>query len=330
MPELRRDPTTGEWVVVAAERARRPVQRVSAAPVAARPEFDPACPFCPGNESCTPPEITRFPEIGDWLARLVPNKYPALGGTPSANGAAPPAPFTSIPALGRHEVIVEGRNHRPALASRDSRVGRAVLGVAQERCKVVEAENHASLVTVFKNHGIGSGASLTHPHWQLISTPVDSPSSARMLGVARGYYETTGRSVYDDVIAAELGADTRVIRAGEGFVVFCPYAPRWAGETWIVPTEAGASLTEEPGASLAVFAHVLRETLRRVEQALDDPDCNVVIVSVPQSAGRGAFRWHARIQPRMSIPAGLESASGVAVVSVSPEQSAKMFRDVTG
>jgi UDPglucose--hexose-1-phosphate uridylyltransferase len=325
VPEFRRDPTTDEWVIVAAERARRPGTSRRAAKADAV-ERDPSCPFCPGNEEQTPPEIMRRPHGANWRVRVVPNKYPALvPDLPAVDGGD--ALHASMPARGHYEVIVEGASHRACLAPGGPDMLAEVLLAARDRHSAFCATSGLEYFSLFKNHGPRAGASLTHPHWQLAAAPLVPGQLGRMLEVAKAHWTAGGRSVYADVIGAEREAEVRLIDDVEGFLVFAPYAPQWSGEVWVVPDGGAASFGEASDADLEAFAAALHDALTRTAAALDDPDCNVAIFSAP--FGRESleyFTWHARIQPRLTVPGGFELASGTAITTMAPEQTAMLLR----
>jgi len=329
VPEFRRDPTTDEWVIVAAERARRPgasVRAVEDDDV----ERDPSCPFCPGNEEQTPPEILRRPPGAEWQIRVVPNKYPALvPDLPAATTGAEAADalHASLPARGYYEVIVEGPSHRSRLAPTRADLLAEVLLAARERHEAYRATPGLEYFSLFKNHGPHAGASLTHPHWQLAAAPVVPGHLRRMLEVAAAYEKASGRSVYADVLAAEREAEVRLIDELEGCLVFAPYAPQWSGETWVVPESEGASFGAASDQGLTAFAAALHDALARTAAALSEPDCNVVIHSAPFGMkSLEYFTWHARIQPRLTVPGGFELASGTAITTMAPEQTAMLLR----
>jgi len=316
-------------MILAAERAKRPgggrrsdAQRQPA-------EVDPDCPFCRGNEDQTPPEILRRPASGDWVVRVVPNKYPAL-----VPGLTEPTTVTEelrrrAPARGHYEVVIEGQRHRADLAAEDDAVLLEVLLAVRERYRAFVRDQDLRLFSLFKNHGKRAGASLPHPHWQLVASPLLSPSLRRLLDVAADYHARHGRSVYDDVIEREIQTGERMVAATDRFVVLTPYAPQWAGETWIVPREPAVSFGESDDDTLAAFAAVLRETFQRVAVAFDDPSVNVLVHSAPlRDLKAPGFRWHVRIQPRLTTPGGFELATGMAITMVAPERAAEGMRAV--
>jgi len=329
VPEFRQDPTTGDWVIIAAERAKRPGGTQHGGTRQETADIDPTCPFCAGNEGQTPPEVLRRPTSGNWVVRVVPNKYPALVPDLSEPLASGDTLYACAPARGHYEVIVEGPVHRLGLVPDESAVLYESFRAAQERYRGFLEDPDLRFFSLFKNHGSRAGASLEHPHWQLVASPLVPPSLRRKLNVAAAYWKRHGRSVYADVVAREIEVGDRLVEETGRFVAITPYAPQWSGETWIVPREPGESLGEVDDDDLAAFAEVLRDTLRRVAHAFDNPSVNVLILSAPLRAesARG-FRWHVRIQPRMTTPGGFELASGMSITTLAPEAVSDALREV--
>jgi UDPglucose--hexose-1-phosphate uridylyltransferase len=329
VPEFRQDPTSGEWVILAAERAKRPGGARRSGARRGSGKADPGCPFCPGNEHETPPEILRRPASADWVVRVVPNKYPAL-----VPGLSDPTPVAEelrrrAPARGHYEVVVEGPHHRTDLAPDDDAVLLEVFLAVRERYRFFLGDPDLQLFSLFKNHGMRAGASLPHPHWQLVASPLLSPSLRQLLNVAADYFGRHGRSVYGDVVDWEIETGERLVAVTDQFAAITPYAPQWAGETWVVPREPAVSFGESDDDKLAAFAAVLRETFHRVAVAFDDPSVNVLVHSAPlRDLKAPGFRWHVRIQPRLTTPGGFELATGMAIVTVAPEGAAERMKAV--
>lgn len=328
MPEFRRDPTTGDWVIVATERAARPGGSGGAIDRERGGEDQP-CPFCAGNEHETPPEILRRPEEGGWLVRVVPNKYPAL--VPALPEPTPSDDPLSVctPARGHYEVIVEGPTHRLTLAPDDPTVLCESLLAAQQRYRHFLEDPALRFFSLFKNHGIEAGASLPHPHWQLVASPLVPMFLDRMLEAAALYQERHGRTVYEDIVAQGIATGTRLVEVSSGFAVLTPFAPRWPGETWIIPRTTSESFGDVAAVEIAEFARVLSDTFGRITRAFEDPSVNVLIISAPLRPGSASgFSWHVRILPRMTVPGGFELASGMTITALEPGSVAGMLREV--
>ena len=234
MSTLRQDPTTRQWAILATRREERPHEPV-VMPRPELPERDPACPFCPGNEDQTPPEILRDPPGPDWRVRVVPNMYAALSGDGSAGRSGEPM-FREMPGIGSHEVVIETPRHdgRMDEMSQDEVAG--VVRVWRRRYRELIARPDVRAVVVFKNFGTLAGTSLTHTHSQIVATPVFLPRLLRRLDVATRYFDEHGICVYDELIEAERRARVRMVDEVGGFVAFEPWAAQTPFETWIAPT----------------------------------------------------------------------------------------------
>jgi UDPglucose--hexose-1-phosphate uridylyltransferase len=323
--ELRQDPTTLGWVLVAPERSRRPEDHPATGPRGrAGPD---GCPLCPGHESETPPEVWRLDsEDGGWRVRIVPNRFPLLAR--DGRHAAVTDGFRAMDGRGWHEVVVESAEHSWDMA----------LGTQDEVCHVLDAyrvryralrQRGAELVVVFRNHGAASGTSLDHPHSQVVGAPVVPRLVRSRIDVARQRHDDAGACLYLEVLERELRAESRVVLAGNQLVAFQPFAPSASYETWIMPRFHQPSFGDASPGVLDELAGVLHSVLGALRAALDDPAYNLVVHSVP--AGEEHLRyfvWHVQITPRLGTPAGFELATGIPVVPVPPEESAARLRSL--
>lgn len=324
MTTLRCDPTTGEWVILAPGRAARP-QRVHRGGRESLPAFDAACPFCPGNEHRTPPEIERTPAGHGWQVRVVPNLFPAAGPGaepgPDAGGL-----YRSAGGGGAHEVIVESPRHDARMDEMPAAEVATALGVWRDRYRALAALPGIRGVTVFKNFGSGAGTSLAHAHSQVVAVPVDTPAWVRARAQAARYAGETGRNLYEDLVEAERGGERRIADRGR-FLAFVPFAAPAPFETWLAPTFGQASFDQVGDADLEDLAALVRDALRALRAACDDPDFNVVVDSAPPGAEHeDLFRWHIRILPRVTTAAGFELGSGMGINTVTPEEAAARLR----
>lgn len=325
MPSLRRDATTGEWVVIAPGRGARPndVSDPSSAP----PSDERECPFCPGNEHMTPPEMTRVPAGPEWRLRVVPNRFPAFTPSDRADAHGPPM-LLEKEATGSHEVIIESPNHDARLDDmRREEVSELVL-LWRERYNQLIAQPLTEAVAIFKNFGRGAGTSLTHAHSQIAALPVLPPELLRRLAVAERHYDETGRCLYGDVLEAETAEGTRMVAERGAFSAFVPFAGRAPFETWILPARQRSSFGEIEDGEASDLAWLLSAVLGSLRGAAGDPDFNLVLASAP-GAYRSVpfFRWHIRVVPRHTLIGGLELASGVYVNSSAPEEAAAWLRE---
>jgi UDPglucose--hexose-1-phosphate uridylyltransferase len=330
MPELRKDPVAGRWVILSPERARRPYEFVSV--TAARgPQ---GCPFCPGNEAETPPEIFALRPGGgradgpDWTLRVVPNRFPALAREGELERRTEGL-YDRMNGVGAHEVIVESPDHERGLAELEAAQVAAVLAVCRRRMAELHADPRVRYVLIFKNHGAPAGASLEHPHAQLIATPILPLQVQEELDGALRYFELKERCVFCAIAAQELGppAGPRLVLARDGCVVLEPYAPRFPYETWILPAAHASAFERGDAAQDAALAAVLGETLRRLERVLPGLAYNLVLHTAPcRSPELEHFHWHVEILPRRAEFAGFEWGSGFYINPVPPETAAAALR----
>lgn len=323
MTELRQDPTSRNWVILAPERSLRPHDH--AAP--RRVPSAVGCPFCPGREAETPAELWRLagPD-GSWRIRVVPNKFPVLHDDVPADRENRDG-FHRMAGHGQHEVLIESPRHDWDLASGSQTEVRDVLAAYRERYRALRTASDAAVIVVFRNHGLGSGTSLDHPHSQLVAAPVVPPQVRRRLDVARAHADDLGTCLYLDLVERELADGRRIISAGERLVSFQPYAAAAAYETWIVPRFHQSSFGSIDDATLDELAETLRRVLLALCHHLDDPPYNLVVHSPPLGdEQRAYFTWYLQIVPRLSTPAGFELATGIPINPSLPEETAAELR----
>jgi len=330
MAEFRKDPITGRWVIIAAQRAHRPRQLGAASDA----RQDEPCPFCAGNEAMTPPELwaardanTRADTPG-WNVRVVPNKYPAVQSTGqwSTEGNSF---YESRSGIGAHEVIVESPNHAIDIGALSEHEIANVLRAYRERMRALRTERRWRYLLVYKNQGDRAGATLEHIHSQLIALPHVPRDAADELNGALAHYSATKCCIYCEIIERETGEPQRVVFSHENFIALCPFAPRFAYETWLLPKTHAAAFEKSSDQDLLGCGRALHEIVARLNRALDNPPFNYFLHSAPtdDSAGRH-YHWHWEILPQLSRAAGFELASGSHINSVAPEDAAKLLRDV--
>jgi UDPglucose--hexose-1-phosphate uridylyltransferase len=330
--ELRKDPVVGRWVIISAERGRRPTDF---GPDPARPRLA-SCVFCPGHEDKTPPEILAGrapggePNRPGWTFRVVSNKFPALriegDLEPSGEG-----PFDRMNGVGAHEVVIEAPQHEATLAAMPLDAVADVLLAFRERMLDLKKDARFQYILIFKNHGEAAGASLEHPHSQLIATPIIPIMVTEELAGAAQYYGIKERCVWCDVVRAERRSRRRVILDAEGFVALAPFAPRFPFETWILPDRHTPAYEESPVEALRALAGVLGSFLRRMNLVLNDPPFNFVLHTAPlHEPEREHFHWHLEIIPKLTRIAGFEWGSGFFINPVAPEDAATALREAPG
>lgn len=326
LPEFRKNPITGRWVIVATERARRPSD-FSHHPVP-RPANRP-CPFCPGNEHKTPPEVYRRngQNPDGWLVRVVPNKFPVLGihGDLSRQGEGL---FDKMSGIGAHEVIIENPEHGLSLADLPESNVQEILLAFCDRIRDLKGDKRFRYILLFKNHGEAAGASLEHSHSQLIALPIVPKQVLEELKGAQAHFDSRERCIYCDIIHQECQSGVRLVTESDRFVALEPYAPRFPFETWLLPKTHQSHFEDSDTATLQNLAWVLRSTLRKMEKVLERPAYNFVIHTGPlQSGPMPDYHWHFEIMPRLTRVAGFEWGTGFYINPTPPEESAQFLRE---
>jgi UDPglucose--hexose-1-phosphate uridylyltransferase len=329
MSEIRQDPTTKEWVIIARERSKRPNDFIHRQPKPELPSFSPSCPFCPGNEAMTPPESFALRgKDKKWLIRVFPNHFPALTPDGTTNRREEAGFFLAMDGKGLHEVIVETPQHNAPLALADESRILNLLLTFQKRYIALRQMPFLKLILVFQNHGASAGTSLEHPHSQLVATPVVPRHIRIRHEIAVQYYDDTGRSLYSDIVDHEMKAGERIVMATDKFAVFHPFASHSPFETWILPRTCQASFSSASTEDINGLADVLRTTLLKLYRGLNNPDYNFILDGAPiGDENKDYYPWHIRIIPRLTEIAGFEIGTGIYINTALPEETAKFMRE---
>jgi UDPglucose--hexose-1-phosphate uridylyltransferase len=309
--EYRIDAETGEWRIMAPGRAGRPSDIAGGS--------EARCPFDPGHEDMTMPEVLRVPAATDepWRVRVVPNRYPVLAG----HGDWPAA-------TGLHEVVIESPDHDGDLRTASYDAVLEVLTAMRRRCRTIVAERGPAAIVVFRNHGAAAGTSLRHPHSQIIALDQAPPGLAARWERAREFHERTGRRLHDDQAARERADQVRVVHDAGGILVFQPRAAAVSHETVLLPDDEAAGLADASDEALKTMAESLPAVASALAEVRDDPAYNLVVHAGPATDPDAArwYRWHIGLYPRVSRRAGLEIATGLGVNPTVPEKTAPILR----
>ncbi len=333
MPELRKDPITGRWVIISTDRSRRPGD-FSREPVVIKGSG--ICPFCPGNESKTPPEILAYRpgenparDSSGWNLRVVPNKFPALGIEGELDRQAD-GMFDKMSGIGAHEVVIETPNHMETLATMPVKRVEDVLWAFRDRILDLKQDRRFKYIMVFKNHGEPAGASLEHPHSQLIALPILPKQVVEELEGAKRYFANKERCIYCDIIRQELEERIRIAAENQDFVTISPYAPRFPFETWILPKRHESAFENSPSNVYENLARMLRMILIKSIHVLDNPAYNLVLHTSPiQENTNDYYHWHLEIIPKLAKTAGFEWGTGFYINPTPPEEAAKFLREAS-
>jgi UDPglucose--hexose-1-phosphate uridylyltransferase len=330
LPELRKDPITGRWVIIATERAKRPSDFVRDKVQIHGSGF---CPFCYGNEAKTPPEIIAYRSDGSlrnspgWSLRVVANKFPALGIEGSLNRQGEGL-YDKMSGIGAHEVIIETPDHQKTLAMLSPRQIEDVLWAYRDRILDLKKDRRFKYIMIFKNHGEAAGASLEHTHSQLIALPVVPKRVREETDGARDYFRFKERCIFCDIIRQELESGIRVIANTPAFIAIAPFAPRFPFEIWIMPRVHQSAFEDSQRQEFEQLAVMLKDMLVRLDKVLDFPAYNYIIHTspIPESPNEH-YHWHLEIMPKLTKIAGFEWGTGFHINPTPPEESAKFLRD---
>jgi UDPglucose--hexose-1-phosphate uridylyltransferase len=260
--------------------------------------------------------------------RVVPNRYPALGPHEELDRRKDGL-FETMNGVGVHEVNVETPDHRASLESLPPRHLPDVLSVWRRRMLDLEGNPRYKYVLVFRNHGAYAGATLEHPHAQLIAIPIVPKRVKEELKGSRAHYEKTARCVYCDLVQQERQSRTRIVIENESFVALAPFAPRFPFETWILPRRHYSSFERGPESHLVPLAETLGDLLGRLGRVLDQPPYNLVLHTAPAGDPElSHYHWHIEVMPKIGQVAGFEWGTGFYINPVPPEEAAGRLREV--
>jgi len=331
MTELRLDLTTNEWVIIAHQRAKRPYDFARKKEAKSASAFVQDCPFCLGNERLTPPEVARYRRESDawpWSVRVVPNMFPALTPHCSNEERLVNSHFGARDGFGFHEVIIETPHHNQTLPEMDSSNVELVLQACRDRYEALSKESGVRTVFIFKNHGLASGTSLSHPHSQIIAAPVVSAYVKKKIAIAKNHHGGTGKCLYCDINSWEILSGSRLVSETDRFVVFHPYASHYPFETWISPKRHEACFGNISFEDLSDLGRVLQGALRRMDSVLGKPDLNYIFHTAPMGyENKEYLHWTIQLVPRIWTAAGFEMGSGIYINTSVPEETARNMRE---
>ena len=291
------------------------------------------CPFCPGSEEKTPPEVLAYrsngdaPNTGGWHVRVVPNKYPALQveGDLAKEGHGL---YDKSNGVGAHEVIIETPDHSKTLSTITEEGFEEVLWAFRDRIVDLKKDERLRYVLIFKNHGASAGATLEHGHSQLIALPVIPKRVSEELNGSLAYYRYRDRCIYCDILRQEAKDMERIVIEDRDFVAVTPYAPKSPFEVWILPKHHESNFENCEKNSFQGLSRIFSGILKRMDKVLDFPPYNFILHTAPlDESGLSHFHWHFEIIPKLVKTAGFEWGSGFYINPTPPEESAKFLRE---
>jgi UDPglucose--hexose-1-phosphate uridylyltransferase len=326
MPELRRNPLTDTWVIIAPERQYRPSEQEC------RPHTEPSrCPFCPGHESMATSALLTMPDQkGGWKLRVVPNRYPALR-VEEADSGTTVGVHDQRGGLGAHEVIIDSPSHdEPVTVEESAALHARSLVAAAERMRDLSGDLRLRYHLYFRNVGADAGSTLVHPHAQLLSMAILPPAVRRELERNRDHHDRTGRLLMGDMLRDELTRGSGIVHEDADFVVFCPWASRRPFETWVAPRRHPGSFARTSSSSIGDFGSMIGQTAMALRLALPGVGWNLSLHLSGAQHEDPLWWWHARLVPTVGIPGALESATGVFINAEDPSNAADYLRRTWG
>ncbi len=330
MSELRRDPVDGRWVIITPE----PLKVSSLFHTNSNESDREQCPFSPGNEPDTPPEVLAFREPGSqangpgWRVRVIPNRFPALKveGKLDREGVGF---FDKMTGVGAHEVIIESPEHDVTHATLSVRQLEEIFWAYRERMIDLRRDQRFQYVMVFKNWGMASGAKLDHPHSQLIALPILPKTIVEEMTGSKEYYGYKERCIFCDVIRQERDMAERLVCENDAFIAVCPWAPKFPFEVWVLPRVHDSCYEDSDPEMFKSMAEVVSEVHKRLDKALNRPHYNAILHTSPFAEQyNDYYHWHVEIMPRLNQVAGFEHGSGFFINPVSPEKAASFLKEV--
>jgi UDPglucose--hexose-1-phosphate uridylyltransferase len=336
MSELRQNLATKEWVVISAERAKKPnaiFNKIIGTPVSNK-EHDTECPFCPGNENKFPVEEKYRVEgrDGNWLIRVIDNKFKIL----DRFNTCPLVPdafekegiYQKLKGCGSHELVIDTHKHNKTITDLTRDEIKNVISVYLDRYNTFKKNPNNLIIIIFKNYGVLAGQTQPHSHTQVVGSRVVPLYTRSLLHEAEKHFDTYGSCVFCDMLRYEREEKTRVVYQNDDYLAFVPYAPGAEHETWIVPTWHSAGLQNIEGMKINNLADILYIILNKFRLSIDNPDFNFVIRTVPYPLSDVPhYHWHIQLIPRTKILGGFERGTRIQVNTILPEVSAQMLRE---
>jgi UDPglucose--hexose-1-phosphate uridylyltransferase len=325
LSELRFDLVSKDWVVIATGRAKRPETFAKLERFKEQvPEKD--CFFC-HLETQEKPVLEYKGDAGEWQVVVIPNKYPAFSHSDSLHERAE-GPYSLMDGVGFHELVVT-HDHQKSLAELPFQQVRRVIDAYQERYLELANEKFVNYVSIFHNHGREAGASVAHPHSQIIAIPLIDPDLQRSLNGSRLFFENQGECVHCQMLEWDLEDGRRIIFANKEFVVLAPFASRVAFEVRIYPREHHAYFERIKDNEKDLLAEAVQVALKKFFIGLNDSAYNFFIHTAPcDGKDYGHYHWHFEILPKTSTWAGFELGAGIEISTIEPEKAAEYLRNI--
>lgn len=328
MSEVRLNPITREWVIIAKEKGKKPEDFIIVKENRKPPEFLKTCPFCPGNETVTPKETFKICDEKGWKIRVVPNKFAMLS-SEGEKFRTHTGLHKNVNGVGTHEVIIETPLHNLTTATMPLEQLKEVIQVYKDRFLEIYRDQRVEHVILFKNSGAASGTTIEHPHSQVVGIPVMPLHIRSRIENAMRFFDDTGECLMCRMIKDELNEGTRIVMDTKHFTALVPYAALSPFHTWIFPKKHSGFFGDMQSDEIWDIASNLKSIMARLYHGLNNPDFNYVVMSGnPSDVNSGFIHWYLSIVPRVAMASGFELGSGMYINSLIPEKAAEYLRNV--
>lgn len=322
--EFRRDAVSGDWVVIAPKRAARPDQFVKAK----RKRTPKAkCPFENPQKNGNGEPVLMYNDGKEWTLQVIPNKFPILAHQKVCAVKHQKGPHQIMEGVGCHDIVIT-RDHETNFAHLSDQMADTVFKAFKERYVAMAQDACTKYVSIFHNWGASAGASIYHPHYQILALPIIPPDVFRSLKGSGSYFEKNGTCVHCAMVAFERKGKKRAIYENKEAIVFAPFASREPFELRVFPKKHLPYFEDTDERTMHCMVDALQRALLLLEVQLHDPDYNFFIHTAPlrDKEKYGHYHWHIEIEPKTSIAAGFELGTGVEVNIVDPDDAAAMLR----
>ncbi len=328
--ELRQDPVSGDWIVISPKRVKGHLQNLGKEKRVKAPIS--GCPFEDPQKNANVEPIFVYPLLPDsqrskWEVMVIKNKYPVLTHKNACAKNFKKGPYSIVEGIGYHDLIIT-RDHHKNFAHLEPKNANLVFQAFRDRYLMLIDDHCLAYISIFHNWGSKAGASIYHPHYQMISLPVVPPDVEHSLNGSARYFQKFKKCVHCEMIKYEKKERKRIVYENQGAVVFAPFVSREPFELRIFPKKHLPYFENTSNEDLAWIVEALQKSLLKIEKRLKDPDYNFFIHTGPilEKNKYKNYHWHIEIQPKISISAGFELGTGIEITVIDPDEAAKILK----
>jgi len=323
--ELRMDLVSGDWVIVASNRVQKPNDFKKSKGISSKISSK-NCPFCDLKNQKKP--VLLIGSKKNWTVAVIPNIYPAVSPNFKLQEKIKGGIYKKMPAVGFHEVLIT-RDHQKQLADLPLKKIKEVIDVWQTRYLSLKNKKFVNHISIFQNHGPESGASVAHPHSQIITTYLVDVDLKNALNNAKKYYNKNKKCLYCQMTDYDLKKKKRIVFENNNFIALCPFASKKSFQVIISPKKHLSyfeNMTEKEKKDLAESFKIV---LGKIKKGLDDPSYNFYLHTAPCDGKKhNYYHWHFTILPKTQNWAGFEMGTHLEIIAIKPEEAARYLRKI--